>query len=125
MTDEAGTAAAVNRRYWGSDASVAEIAEELGISRRALYGAIQPESAGAECTECGGELVYPNRTSRSSGIGQCSDCGTEQVLGAEGEAGEDDSPFAFAGRRGAWIAGGLVAGALVGAAATLLVTRRR
>ena len=40
-------AAEANRLYWETEQSVADIAQQLDISRRALYGAVRPLPAGA------------------------------------------------------------------------------
>jgi hypothetical protein len=77
--DEQGTAEA-NRLYWDTETSVAEIAEQLDLSRRALYGAVRPLPTGVSCARCGGELQYENRSARKSGQASCLACGsTEQV----------------------------------------------
>ncbi|HEX7120701.1 MAG TPA: hypothetical protein VF212_18050 [Longimicrobiales bacterium] len=76
MGDERLTAE-LNRLYWESEASVGEIAERLGISRRALYDALAARPAGAACPECGGALVYANRSRRDAGRAACEACGLE------------------------------------------------
>lgn len=63
-----------NRMYWNSSETVDRIAEELGMSRNALYSSVRPEPAGADCPDCGEELVYPNRTSRTAGRAICLAC---------------------------------------------------
>ncbi|HEX2189861.1 MAG TPA: hypothetical protein VHG51_13225 [Longimicrobiaceae bacterium] len=63
-----------NRMYWNSSETVERIAEELGMSRNALYSAVQPEPAGAACPDCGEELAFPNRTSRTAGRALCLAC---------------------------------------------------
>jgi hypothetical protein len=73
-------AAEVNRLYWETDTPVAEIAERLGISRRALYDLLVPAETGVACPECGGELVYTNRSARMAGEAVCRVCGTPQDL---------------------------------------------
>ncbi len=70
----------VNRLYWESDASVGRIAEQLGISRRALYDALEPLDIGVACPRCGAGLVYPNRSRRESGQAVCPECGLEPDL---------------------------------------------
>lgn len=65
----------LNRLYWDSDASVAEIADRLDISRRALYDGIEPRPAGAPCPECGTPLGFRNRTALEAGEAECPACG--------------------------------------------------
>lgn len=77
MTDEGHLAREVNRLYWGTDASVADIAGRLDISRRALYDAIEPAPAHLPCPECGARLGYRNRTARGRGDAECDVCGAE------------------------------------------------
>lgn len=74
MNDEDRTTE-VNRLYWETDTSVGEIAERLGLSRRALYDALAPWPAGAPCPECGAGLVFSNRSRRSAGAAECPECG--------------------------------------------------
>ena len=136
MTEEQRIAAEVNRRYWESESSVSDIAEELGVSRRALYSALQPEPAGASCTDCGGELVFVNRSARTGGIAQCSVCAAEQAVDTNSEVGTAEGTGLF-GRvdalqlgslldgRGRAIATGAFAGLLTGAAVAWILARRR
>lgn len=74
----------LNRLYWESEASVADIADSLDISRRALYDGIEPKPAGAPCPECGGALGYRNRTAAENLEAECPECGLEVRL-EEGE----------------------------------------
>lgn len=69
-----------NSLYWESDASVNEIAEQLDLSKGALYGVVEPLDAGAPCPECGGALEFPNRTARDKGMVTCPVCGMEEEL---------------------------------------------
>lgn len=71
----------LNRLYWESDESVAEIARRLDISRRALYDQIEPRPAGAPCRECGGPLVFRNRTAAERLEAECPECGETAELG--------------------------------------------
>lgn len=73
----------INRLYWGSDASVGEIADRLGVSRRALYDNIEPAPADASCPDCGGKLGYRNRTAAEKREASCPDCGHERRLTAD------------------------------------------
>lgn len=68
-----------NRLYWESDASVNDIADELELSKSMLYQLVEPLAAEVDCPECGGMLVYPNRTALDRGLMQCSDCGAEGI----------------------------------------------
>lgn len=64
-----------NRLYWESDRSVVRIAEDLEVSKGALYGMIRPLPAGLPCPECTAELVYANRTARDRLLVACPGCG--------------------------------------------------
>src|SRR5687768_5905870 len=57
-----------NRLYWESDVSVAEIAQRLELSRRALYAAIQPLPAERNCERCGSPMTYENRSARAGDL---------------------------------------------------------
>jgi predicted RNA-binding Zn-ribbon protein involved in translation (DUF1610 family) len=72
-----------NELYWGSDHSVNQIAEELDLSKGALYEMIRPLAAGFGCPLCGAEVVHPNRTAKDRGRVDCSACGWD---GTEDEA---------------------------------------
>lgn len=71
----------LNRLYWESDESVTDIADRLGLSRRALYDELEPLPAGADCPECGGALGFRNRTAAEAGEAECADCGRESRVG--------------------------------------------
>lgn len=79
--DDPQTREELNRRYWESDASVSEIADELDISRRALYDGIEPLPAGVPCPACGGMLGFRNRTAAENQEVECAECGRELALG--------------------------------------------
>ena len=81
-------AAAANELYWGSDRSVNQIAEQLDLSKGALYGLVRPLPAGLGCPLCGEEVVSANRTARQRGVLSCTDCGWD---------GGEDETVAFDG----------------------------
>lgn len=83
--DDRETREELNRLYWESDESVAEIADRLDISRRALYDGIEPRSAGAPCPQCGAALGFRNRTAAENREAECESCGHEVTLGSEPE----------------------------------------
>jgi hypothetical protein len=137
--------ATANELYWGSERSVNQIAEQLDLSKGALYGMIQPLPEGLGCPICGEEVVSANRTARERGVLSCAQCpwkGDEDetvAIGAEGAvtlpayADEDDvilspeddvimSPLGDRGRART-LAGGALLGAAVGLA-LVLWTRR-
>ncbi len=64
----------VNRMYWDSDESVNRIAEQLDLSKGALYGLIQPAPADGTCPDCGSPLSFGNRTARDRGLAECVAC---------------------------------------------------
>lgn len=90
----------LNRLYWESDASVSEIADQLDISRRALYDGIEPRPVGSACPECGAPLGFRNRTALESGEAECAECGYEtEVEPAILYEGNGDGPDRPAGGR--------------------------
>jgi predicted RNA-binding Zn-ribbon protein involved in translation (DUF1610 family) len=128
-----------NELYWGSDLSVNQIADELDLSKGALYGLIRPLAAALGCPACGTEVVHPNRTARERGLVDCPACGWD---GAEDETtphfapgvGKDEESRARSRARARALSidpgpgpGALLGGALLGAAAglALLVWARR
>ena len=129
----------LNRLYWETDDSVAEISNQLGVSRRALYDQVEPLPAGLQCASCGAELYFNNRSARAAGVARCLMCGSE--LEVDPDVSADDVgtiPPYGAGwpaaatpaerqlrDRAVMIAGFAIAGMAVGAIATLLVRRRR
>jgi hypothetical protein len=78
-----------NELYWGSDMSVNQIAEQLDLSKGALYEMIRPLPAAVSCPDCGAEAVHPNRTALERGLIACLSCGWD---GDQGEA----APLAWA-----------------------------
>lgn len=84
--DDERLAAELSRLYWHTDASVGEIADQLSISRRALYEALIPEPAGAACELCGADLVFTRRADRNVGHALCSGCGFGQTVAAKAAA---------------------------------------
>lgn len=72
--------ASTDRLYWQTDDAVDVVASRLGISRRAVYAAVQPAPAHAPCTECGGPLAYANRSARAAGRAHCRDCGSTATV---------------------------------------------
>jgi hypothetical protein len=129
-----------NELYWGSDRSVNQIAEDLDLSKGALYGMIRPLAAAMGCPTCGTEVVHPNRTARERGLVDCPACGWD---GSEDEtvprfssavAADEESRTRSRARERALSSdagpgpGALVGGALLGAAvglALLIWARRR
>ena len=128
-------AAAANELYWSSERSVNQIAEQLDLSKGALYGLIQPLPGGLACPVCSEEVVSANRTARERGVLSCAQCawkGYEDetvALGAGGAATvytEEDEVVATTPLdrgRARTIAGGALLGAAVGLA-LVLWTRR-
>ena len=64
-------AARANELYWSGGMTVDDIVEELGISRTALYSAIEPAPAGLTCADCRVRMVHTNRTMRERGMDRC------------------------------------------------------
>jgi predicted RNA-binding Zn-ribbon protein involved in translation (DUF1610 family) len=104
MDTSAGTSDAddrANELYWGSDRSVNQIADDLDLSKGALYEVIRPLAAGLDCPECGAEVVHSNRTARDRGRVDCTECGWEgsedearAPAGATPRRSEEDDPYA-------------------------------
>lgn len=139
-----------NRMYWNSSDTVDRIAEQLGMSRNALYSSVRPAPAGVDCPDCDEELVYPNRTSRLAGRAICLGCDTAHAV-ADLTAAESRPPRSastlYEGRdqgydgvrlgglrdglaavepqRAAMIGGAAVMGAVAGVAAVNLLRRFR
>jgi hypothetical protein len=128
-----------NELYWGSDRSVNQIAEDLDLSKGALYGVIRPLPAAMGCPACGAEVVHPNRTARERELVDCPICGWD---GAEDETVPAFAPAALTDERSAARSrararalsangagsGAVLGGALLGAAvglALLFWARRR
>ena len=63
-----------NELYWHSSRSVNKIADELDLSKGALYGIIVPLSTGLGCPLCGDEVVFPNRTAKDRELLDCPTC---------------------------------------------------
>lgn len=142
MAPDDQTRAELNRLYWGSDASVGDIADRLGISRRALYDGIEPRPADAPCPACGAPLVFRNRTAADRREASCEACGAETALSAEQQAASPlaDDPEVERQERGAILSpvppravptagggavlgGALLAGLAAGAAVGYLLRR--
>lgn len=121
--------AEANRLYWETDRSVADIAAELELSRRALYDVVEPLPSGAFCTTCGTPLVFENRSARTAGQEVCPACESareEAELAAaavEPVDTGDDAPFDSA--HAVRVGGAVLAGAALGALATLMLVPRR
>jgi len=123
-----------NELYWGSDASVNQIAADLDLSKSALYGLVEPLPSGYSCPACGEETGYANRTARQRDRLTCIVCdwaGSEDERGAElhsapagaGTAGNGRPSRAVDGRSitldraSPAVSRMLIGGALIGAAA--------
>lgn len=128
-----------NRLYWETQTPVAEIADRLGISRRALYDAIDPQPAGSECPDCGGVLAFRNRTTAERTQAECLGCELEvDLAGLDGDAAEPEveqervagrsspvrhRPTTLSGS-GAALGGAMLVGIALGATVGLLVRKR-
>lgn len=82
----------LNRLYWESDLSVSEIADQLDISRRALYDGLEPLPAGHPCPECGAEMVFRNRTAHENREAECPECGHETRLQPHSPPADAEAP---------------------------------
>lgn len=121
-----------NELYWNSDASVNQIADDLDLSKGALYGLIRALPARQPCPTCGQEMEFANRTAREKGYVTCPACETEKEIdpGEDTEAttprpgyrvdGSDDASRAALRRI---VAGTALLGMAVGVAFTLIARR--
>lgn len=135
-TEETRHAAEANRLYWDDVASVSEIANRLGISRRTLYGIIEPRPAGAFCPTCGVEAVFVNRSAVASRTARCPRCTTEvhaEISDISGDVphaamAQPDAQGATGKRRALdrrfAIGGAALLGAAVGSLAVVLLLNR-
>jgi hypothetical protein len=120
---DATAAAEANRRYWETEDSVAEIAERLQISRRALYDAVEPLPTGESCGVCGGPLFFENRSARTAGDTFCVICAETGATDADESAGAVVASDPQ--ERALLVGGAALAGAAVGALVTLALVARR
>lgn len=126
-----------NTLYWGSDQGVNSLAQDLELSKGALYDLIVPYPAGVSCPAGDGEMGYANRTARDRGFLTCPQCGLEddearvhERLSRGGRVPETEPPAVApaAASRSLPVAvepprGALVGSALVGAALGFAVGR--
>jgi ribosomal protein S27AE len=63
-----------NSLDWESERSVNAIADDLDLSKGALYGLIEPAPGDRDCPECGADTVYANRTAQQRDRPTCSEC---------------------------------------------------
>jgi hypothetical protein len=122
-----------NELYWGSERSVNQLADDLDLSKGALYGLIHPLPAGLGCPVCGSEVVYSNRTAKERGRLDCPTCDWEGAADeAAGETfGEETTAVTGplsrsrdSGDRYRTIAGGALLGAAAGLALVFWARRR-
>ncbi len=137
MNKDRDNAAEANRQYWETDRPVAEIAESLDLSRRALYEAVQPIDAGTACQVCGTKTYYANRSARDTRQPTCYACATgspQEAPAREAEAwtwspavpqdpATSDMPSNLR-ERAYRLGGAALLGAVLGAAATHLLLSR-
>lgn len=129
---EQDTREELNRLYWESDESVADIADRLDISRRAIYDGIDPLPANAPCPDCGAGLGFRNRTTAENLEAECPECGREVPLdsAAEPEVEQELRAGALSPARRVDVSGSgpamgalLLAGMAIGAMAAYLFHR--
>lgn len=72
--------ARANELYWSTDDPVQAIAARVGMSRSAVYTAIEPLSTGVPSPNSDEMLVFTNRTNRDNRLGTCMVTGTEVDL---------------------------------------------
>jgi hypothetical protein len=133
MAKDASQTAEANRLYWNNEASVGEIATRLNISRRALYELLEPRPADVPCSECGTDTVFVNRSSLTSGLARCPSCEAETAVPASRSERERNAgiPATVTNSQNSaapplrlTLGGAALAGAVLGAVATFIITRR-
>jgi len=107
----------VNHLYWETESSVAEIADELSISRRALYQLLEPLPTGVDCAKCGAELRFANRSAKATNAARCIVCGSESVI----DEPMEDFHFEQPGDVWPYV---VIGAAIAGIIATVLIRRR-
>ncbi|HEX6133458.1 MAG TPA: hypothetical protein VFZ24_05830 [Longimicrobiales bacterium] len=119
-------AAEANRLYWETDTPVAEIAQQLELSRRALYDSVDPLPTGRSCEVCGTPLVFENRSARNAGLETCPACETHEDAPMPAALPRHPDPVReYDSERAVRVGGAAIAGAALGAIATLLLVPRR
>lgn len=119
-----------NELYWETGLGVNQIADELAISKGALYELLDPTPTGDACDECGFALEFVNRTARDRAEAQCSHCdvdGTPERLDSTDPSEVD--PEAVAALSGAEsnrssLFGAALVGVAVGLAIAAFMNRR-
>jgi hypothetical protein len=124
MHHDAAASAEVNRLYWETDESVADIAGRLEMSRRALYDAVEPLLTGAACEVCGGPLAFENRSARTAGEPSCAVCSEVGTLEMDPPLVQPPPALDDDGRA-LTVGGAALAGAAIGALLTLALVPRR
>lgn len=132
-TDDRDLEERANELYWSSEESVNQIADELELSKGALYGLIQPLPSGLPCPRCSATMEYPNRTARERGYLVCPQCDLEEdeeVIRSQGaeegawDALATEGPPAPEGTLLRMLAGAALLGAAAGVVVTLWARRR-
>jgi hypothetical protein len=120
-------AAEANRLYWETETSVAEIAQQLELSRRALYDSVDPLPTSSSCPTCGSPLVFENRSARNAGAETCPVCDSDEVYETPPVRTEAPAPAIpdEDTERAVRVGSAAIAGAAIGAIATLLLVPRR
>ena len=80
-----------NRLYWESETSVNQIAEDLVLSKGALYALVEPLRMGGLCPECDEEVAFQNRTARLKNMLSCTDCGFQLSVAFVEDLAEEGS----------------------------------
>jgi hypothetical protein len=128
---QAELAKRVNRMYWESDESVNRIAEQLDLSKGALYGMIAPAPADGACPDCASPLSFGNRTARDRGLAECVTCSlgdepadrvpSRALAAHDPELAAIHEPRRWSGRT---VAGSLLLGVVAGVLIVSLLRRR-
>ncbi len=123
-----------NELYWSSDRSVNQIADDLDLSKGALYALVEPLAAGLACPLCGSEVGYANRTARDRGQLDCPTCdwdgSADETVSYEPPDADPEPPLArrepsaITSARLRTMAGGAMLGAAVGLALVIWARRK-
>lgn len=67
--------------FWGSDTKVPDLAARFGLEGRSVHKLVTPVPAGAECPDCGAEMVFTARDRRRYKFADCPTCRRTRIIG--------------------------------------------
>ena len=72
--------------FWGSDTKVPDLAARFGLEGRSVHKLVTPVPAGAECPDCGTEMVFTSRGQRRYNFADCPTCRRTRNIGRQPRA---------------------------------------